>query len=299
LDRFTILLLITTLAMLVLVEAISFAWFDRTSRVQSRELAQRRELLSVRDASSGRNPHLAVTGNSLLLEGVDVPALADSLHKVIPVPYFVLGTEYFDWYFGLKRLFAEGTRPRYIVLGLSPNQLTSFYTRGNYSARYLFQQSDLLEVARRTHMDPTSASGFFLAHFSEFYSTRDVTRGFLMNRMLPSVAQLLHSRLSSPRQPTVTEALLRQLAPDRVSALSELCRASGSRLMLAVPPTYEKGAGIIAEIGNSLGVPVLVPVPDGEFDSSCYQADGFHMNDKGARIFTSRLATQLNYELLK
>ena len=55
------------------------------------------------------------------------------------MPYFVLATEYYDWLFGLKRLFAEGVRPRFVVLGLSPNQLASPRFHGDYSAQYLFE----------------------------------------------------------------------------------------------------------------------------------------------------------------
>src|SRR5207247_4039853 len=143
------------------------------------EMAQRETLLEVRDTTTSESPHVAVLGNSLLLDGVNVPLLKASTEaKIVPVPYFVLATLYYDWYYGLKRLFAEGMRPRYVLIGLSPNQFASFYTRGNYSARYLFQRSDLLEVARKTQMDRTTASGFVVAHFSEFYSTRDVTSGF-------------------------------------------------------------------------------------------------------------------------
>jgi hypothetical protein len=294
LDRFTIVLLATILGVLGVTEAVTVIAFDRTSKVQQREVAQRRALLSVSDSATQDTPHVAVLGNSLMLDGTDVPLLASKIEpRFVPVPYFVLGTEYFDWYFGLKRLFAEGVRPRYVVLGLSPNQFASFYTRGNYSARYLFQRTDLLEVARKTHMDPTTASEFVLSHFSKFFSTRDVTRGFIMTRLLPSVAAFLHnSRPGNNRQPSMDQALLRQLGPERIVALDHLCRVNGSQFMLVIPPTYERGAETIAEIGKTLGVRVLVPVNE-ELGPSYYQIDGFHLSQKGAEIFTRRLAEAL------
>jgi len=300
LDRFTIALLSTAAILLGLTEAVSVLRFDRTSKVQRRELAQRQALLSVRDSASSDDPHVAVLGNSLMLDGVDMPLLQSHMDaSYVPVPYFVLATNYYDWLFGLKRLFADGMRPRYIVLGLSPNQLAATGIRGDYSARYLFQQADLLRVVRRTHMDPTTASGFLLSHYSQFYSTRETTRGFILSKVLPSVGELLHSRLGVFYDPTIPDAELRPLASQRLAEIDQVCRANGAHFVLVVPPSYQKGAESIAQAGREAGVTVLVPVKEGEFDASYYQSDGFHLNDKGSEVFTSRLAASLRDVLSK
>ena len=299
-DRFTIALLCTVFALLALMEALSVVGFDRTSKVQRREVSERRTLLDVRDSEASDDPHVAVLGNSLILEGVDVSLLRAKIEPTYtPVPYFVLGTNYYDWFFGLKRLFAEGMRPRYVLLGLSPNQLAAQGIKGDYSARYLFQQSDLIDVVRKTHMDATSASGFLLAHYSEYYSTREITRGFFMRHVLPGVGELLHSRVVAFRDPEIKEAVLEPLAADRLAALDQLCRANGSHFLLVVPPSYQKGAQIIERAGRERGIPVLVPVPDGEFDASYYQSDGIHLNAKGSQVFTARLAASLREQLPK
>ena len=299
-DRFTIALLCTAFALLALTEAVSVLSFDRTSKVQRRELSERRTLLGVRDPEASEDPHVAVLGNSLMLEGVDVSLLRAKIEPMyIPVPYFVLGTNYYDWFFGLKRLFAEGMRPRYVLLGLSPNQLAAPGVKGDYSARYLFQQSDLIDVVRETHMDATTASGFLLAHYSEYYSTREITRGFFMSRVLPGVGELLHSRLGIFRDSEIKETVLEPLAVDRLTALDQLCRANGSHFILVVPPSYQKGAEIIRRVGRERGVLVLVPVAEDEFDASYYQSDGIHLNYKGSQVFTARLAASLLEQLRK
>jgi len=293
-DRFTIALLTTAVVLLALTETVSVVGFDRTSRVQREELSQRRALLSVRDADVDDDPHIALLGNSLMLEGLDVPLLRTKIGRTYStVPYFVLGTNYFDWYFGLKRLFAEGMRPRYVLLALSPNQLAAPGIRGDISARYLFQGSDLLEIVRETHMDATTASGFLLAHYSEFYSTRETTRSFLMLRLLPRVSQLLHQRLGTIHDPEINESVLKSLAAQRLTALDELCRANGSRFVFVVPPSYQRGAYTVRQAGTERGITVLVPVGEDEFDSSYYQSDGFHLNAKGSQAFTTRLAADL------
>lgn len=292
--RFTIVLLATVVTLLAVTEAVCVLAFDRTSKVQRRELAQRQELLSINDSNSNRSMHVAVLGNSLLLDGVNVPLLTEKLApKVVPVPYFVLATEYYDWYFGLKRLFAQGVRPRFVLLGLSPNQFASPTTRGDYSARYLFHLSDLWEVSRLTRMDATQTSGLFLSHFSEYYGTRTVIRGFILSRLLPSVAELLHNELANSRALPIEETTLRRRTEERLQALDQLCRANGATFVLVIPPTYQRGAQTIAEVGRTQGVRVLVPVANDALDSSFYQSDGFHLNDKGARIFTTQLAEVL------
>ena len=130
-NHLTIVLLSTVVVMLAGIECVTVVGFDRTSRVQRKQVAQRELLRTVRDSATGGTAHIAVLGNSLALEGVDVPLLAANVEtKAVPVPYFVLGTLYYDWYYGLKRLYAEGIRPRYVLLGLSPNHLASPSSRG-------------------------------------------------------------------------------------------------------------------------------------------------------------------------
>jgi hypothetical protein len=299
-DRFTIVLLSTIIVTLALLEVVCRERFDYTSNVQRRELAERRELLAVRDAGTSTDPHIALLGNSLMLHGIDVPLLDANLNsRYVPVPYFVLGTNYYDWFFGLKRLFAEGMRPQYVLLGLSPNQLATSDVQGDMSARYMIQQSDLLDIVRRTHMDATRASDFILAHYSEYYSTREITRGYVMSRVLPSVTELLHNQYASFRDPEIGESALKPLAVSRLTALDQLCRANGAHFLFVVPPSYQKGEDTILHAGIEQGVTVLLPVKDNEFDVSDYENDGIHMNEKGAQVFTMRLAAELNEELPK
>ncbi len=299
-NRFTILLLGTGMVMLLATEGLCRWGFDGASRVHRREISQRETLLSVKDSASSGIPHIAVLGNSLLLDGVDIPLLTENLRaQVVPVPYFVLATEYYDWDFGLKRLFAEGARPRFVLLGLSPNQLASPRSHGDYSARHLFQRADLMEVARETHMDPTTATGFFLSSFSKFYSTREITRSFILSQALPGVSELLQAKLANIHAPEIPVTTLSALAAERLQTLNKFCHANASQFVFVIPPTYQNGAETIAAAGREFGIPVLVPVANGVFDQSFYQSDGFHLNEKGSQLFTMQLATELKHELTK
>src|SRR5579863_4570472 len=272
LDRFTLILLTTILAFLLSLEAVCRVGFDRTSQVQRREVSQRKAVLALRDMGTSADGHVVMVGNSLMLEGVDMSALRARLKRT-PMPYFVLGTNYYDWYFGLKRLFAEGMRPAYVVIGVSPNQLATDAIRGDISSRYLFQSSDLLAIAHRTHMNATSASELLLSHYSEFYGTREIIRGYAMTRALPAVGEWLHGRFASYHDPELAESTLKPIATERLQALKQLCTTNGSMLIFVVPPTYQKGAMIIARAGEENGIIVLIPVGDGEYDASNFQSD--------------------------
>jgi hypothetical protein len=297
-NRFTVLLLGTGMVLLLATEGLCRWGFDRISRVHRLEISQREALLRVKDNTSSGNPHIAILGNSLLLDGLDVPLLTEKLQaQVTPVPYFVLATEYYDWDFGLKRLFAEGARPRFVLLGLSPNQLASPRSRGDYSAQHLFQKADLMEVAQETHMDATTATGFFLSSFSKFYSTREVTRSFVLRQTLPGVSDLLQTKLANVHAREVPAATLIPLATERLQTLSKLCYANGSQFVLVIPPTYQMGENTIVAVGREFGIPVLVPVGNGVLDQSFYKTDGFHLNEKGSQFFTIQLATELKDEL--
>jgi len=296
-DRFTVCLLVLVVVFLLSLEAVCRVGFDRTSRVQQREVSQRTAALQVRNPG-GNVKNVVMVGNSLMVEGVNLPLLTERIdHSYAVVPYFVLGTNYYDWYFGLKRMFAEGMRPDYVVIGLSPNQLAADSIRGDISSRYLFQSSDLLNIAGKTHMNATATSGLILAHYSEFYGTRDVIRGFAMSRVLPPVGEWLHTGFAAVRDPEVKEEMLKPIAMERLKNLNQLCIEHGAQFVLVIPPTYQKGAGTIERAGAEKGIKVLIPVGDHEFDASDYQSDGFHLNAEGAQKFTDRLAAELNQRL--
>ena len=78
-NRFTILLLATALVLLSATEGFSRWGFDRISKVQRLQLSQRSTLLGIRDTASTATPHIALVGNSLLLDGVNVPLLEEKL----------------------------------------------------------------------------------------------------------------------------------------------------------------------------------------------------------------------------
>ena len=83
-----------------------------------------------RTASDGRT-HVLVVGNSLLDEDVRFDRLHDALAARWDARRFVVEqTFYYDWYYGLKRLYREGARPDVVVLMLSHETVASHRDRG-------------------------------------------------------------------------------------------------------------------------------------------------------------------------
>jgi hypothetical protein len=88
-----------------------------------------------------------------------------------------------------------------------------------------------------------------------------------------------------------------RLDPKRIQALKLLCARYNSELILVIPPTGQPadtvGATQVHAAASTIGVSVLQPLPNTSVDSTYYQDDGFHLNEKGAHLFTSLLVGAL------
>jgi hypothetical protein len=101
------------------------------------------------------------------------------------------------------------------------------------------------------------------------------------------------------QEPELSDNSLKVISAERLASLSQLCLAHGARLIFVIPPTFQKGANVIAVAGEQRGVGVLIPVGANEFDSSRFQSDRLHLNAAGAQEFTARPATVLKQYLPK
>lgn len=283
----------------LLAELGTWLVFDRFSGGQialNRELA---ELHASRAAKTGGPPTILLVGNSLLDQDVDFPALETALApRWAAERLVVVDTQYLDWWYGLRRLFAEGARPAVVVVLLSPRQLMSQAVRGDYFAHYLMRSLDVVSVARDTRAHPTVATGMLFANFSRFYGVRSEIRKRAISVLIPKLPQLTAILLQGAPQ-DIDEARLTATALARLAALKGLAAEYGSKLVFVVPPTPSDvgrpGCWTIRDAGLSVGVPVLAIGP-GEMVESDY-ADGLHLNAEGARKFTPRLVAMLEDRL--
>jgi hypothetical protein len=277
----------------VLVELGSRLYFDRLSRMEHRRQTEYGEALTIRSLKPRAGSSVLVVGNSLLLEDVNFPVLQQDIGPGIDMRRVVVeNTFYLDWYYGLRKLFRHGAQPDIVVVVLNPLQLTSPIFDGGYSAHFLMDGRDLLNLAKDNGADRNEISEMALEHVSTFYGTRTEIRTWLLDKLLPQLPNLFRSK------PVLPKPLgLNELASRRLAQLRDLCAEHGSRLVVVLPPArLNSGLDIILPAAEANSVSLLLPINPGVLPSSDY-SDNFHLNSHGARKFTPALADALKQML--
>ena len=287
--------LVGVCAVLVVVfEIASNYLLKHDSETYARVSQQYADALTIRPAKPGEPRPVLMVGNSLLLEGIDVErlqALTSSRMRIHPI--FLEATGYYDWFYGLQRLFREGSRPEVVVLGVGVNSFLADSVRQDYVPLMLFDLRDTLSVASDLKMDRTAASNFVLAHSSVFWDTRSVLRTQILRHTIPHYRELV---LLLKPQPTIPQPQQFEARADsRLEQLRRLCEANGSKLILLVPPTpySEDAVREMTLASQKAGVEALVPIDPATLSTKYYQPDELHLNPEGAALFTSALATFL------
>lgn len=283
-------LLATIVLCALLVEVGMRAGFSRISRIGKRT---HEEYLGARDLKreSDVSPVL-LAGNSLLLEGVDIPTLESQLPGGIrPVRYIVEQTEYYDWFYGLKRLFAEGSRPAMVVLCIGPNHFVGNLMLLDSGPYYLYSLGDLPAIARLQHLSLTDASSMYFAHWSLFFAAKNGLRNFVMGKIDPPYATFLHELGMQPAPP-MTAHQVTAIATPRLAEIDELCRRNGARFAYLIPPGFVANEDALRGAAAAVHVPLLAPVRQSEWPLSKFR-DGFHLTPQSSIEFAKLLAPEL------
>ena len=163
-------------------------YFSRTERRVETELLGAR---SLRPVTADGRPTVLLAGNSLLLEGVQLDHLHDSLALQYEVSRLgIEQTQYLDWYFGLRRLLEEGARPSLIVLSLTTDQLASTLTLGEEFAHRQMSAQDFPLATQASKLDRTTASTYLFAHWSNWLADKSVIRERVLILLVPNFRQL-------------------------------------------------------------------------------------------------------------
>jgi hypothetical protein len=266
---------------------------EHLSRTERRVASELQAAKSLHPVTADGRPTVLLAGNSLLLEGVQL----DRLHENLAPDYEVsrLGieqTHYLDWYFGLRRLLEEGSRPSLIVLSLATDQLASRFTLGESFARRQMSARDFPLAIQESKLDRTTASTYLFAHWSNWLADKGVIRQRVLILLVPNFRELA-ARIADHGPHVNDPAVLLAMAQQRLPELRDLTQTYGVKIVLLIPPTqHEDQSRPIQELGEQRGVAVWVLSPPGEFPRTLYR-DGFHLNAEGSEIFTSRLAQQI------
>ena len=78
----------------------------------------------------------------------------------------------------------------------------------------------------------------------------------------------------------------------RLTQLNELCRNNGAQFMFVLAPALSNSNDLLLKAGALEGVDVDSPLPSLSLGPEFYM-DRYHLNEKGAAIFTEALAHDL------
>jgi hypothetical protein len=279
---------------IIALEFVSAHLLQRYSATYARVSEQYAKAVQVRPARSGEPTSVLMVGNSLLLDGVDV----DRLQELIPArmqiyPIFLEATGYYDWLYGLRRLFRQGASPQVVVIGVGANYFLENGVRREYVPMMFFDARDVFGVASDLHLDRTATSDLLLAHASAFWDTRSVVRTQILARIVPHVKDLF--LLADPRPVIPPGPDVEAKTILRLQSLRELCGAYGAKLIILVPPTLSSDTAVseMANAARKVGVDMSVPIDPETFPAGFYQPDGLHLNSAGAALFTAAVAIDL------
>jgi hypothetical protein len=286
--------LVTGLAVIFLgLELGSPLIVSRLSRTERRVESETRAASALHPVTPDGRPTVLLTGNSLLIEGVQLDPLRDKLAPQYAVSRLAIEqTHYLDWYFGLRRLLEEGSHPSVIVLSLATDQLASRFTLGESFARRQLSARDFKLVVQEAKLDKTTASTYLFAHWSNWLADKGFIRQDVLILLVPNF-RALAARIADHGPHVNDPSVLLGMAQQRLPELRELAQNYGVTIVLLVPPTlHQDHSQEIQELGDKVGVPVWVLSPPGEFPRDFFR-DGFHLNLRGSGIFTARLADQI------
>jgi hypothetical protein len=251
------------------------------------------------DSPLPHRPSFLVVGNSRLQAGIvrkELSALQrGNAANVAVLP--IENTAYLDWYFGGRRLLAEGSKPQFLVLCLSPADLVSNLTDGALFARILMRPADILRVKQAARLDWTTTTTYLMASASAWIGESTGIRNWIRNETVPGLPELAHYfEFENRAAPNPRADVMEEIVGRRLRQFSAVCATHGCTGLLVIPPMLrDQGDGSLAAIvraGRAAGVPVLIPLAPGELAKS-YFGDGFHLNERGAEIFTPRLLEAL------
>src|SRR6266852_3804659 len=184
-------LIVVSALLIIGLEIFSVYLLRHHSATYARISRQYDQAVKVRPTGPGEPPSVLMVGNSLLLHGVELnrlQALTSSRMRIYPI--FLEATGYYDWLYGLRRLFRQGARPQVVVVGVGVNYFLKSGVRQDYSPMLFFDARDTLAVASDLHLDRTAASDLLLAHSSTFWDTRNAIRTQILSHMVPHIEDL-------------------------------------------------------------------------------------------------------------
>src|SRR5581483_1012711 len=256
----------------------------------------------VRAASTVGGPRsVLIVGNSLVLHGINVPAVEQALGTgYAATKLSIVDSGYLDWLYGILSLFDRGSRPGTLVLAISPTQLVENRAPTGTTARMLWTTPNLVRYALESRPGLTAVSNRVFEHFSEFFAIRSRLRQDARRLIVPGY-EAMSRRYFVPAGDSSSDARHEEeVASERLRVLNSICAKRGVRFVfLLIPTNTASDRGLeqaLVVAGEQSSVPVLVPVSNGALDAQ-WLLDGYHLNATGAYAFSTRAGIALAAEL--
>jgi hypothetical protein len=286
-------ILLATLAVLLGgFEVFARVYVEGHSKVQREVNAEYAEALQI--ARSGRK-QLLIVGNSLVGDDVDFDLVRGKLpagwqaHR-----FWIYNTGYEDWYFGLRRLLAEGSRPDVVAVVFAGLNWYGSGIRGDYSAQYLFQTRDLLRIKSELDLDRTTTTSLLFARYSKFYALRSEIRKQVLQAAVPDLPHMYDLIKPGQTRP-IGDGEIEELLTHRIAAYRDVLKAYGVTLVLIVPPIPRPGAehhDAIRLAAARVAVEAIMPMSCANLPASDF-SDDMHLTPAGATLFTAAFTAQL------
>src|SRR3989449_1091828 len=265
-------------AFLIVLEGLSAYVLKHHSVTYRRVSQQLNRAVGARPEGTGEPTSVVMIGNSLFLDGIQVDRLQELTSERLRIyPIFLEATGYYDWLYGLRRIFRLGARPEVGVVQLEAISLLWNRGRTEYSPMLFFDAPDLLHVSSDLGLGRTAESSLLLAHWSAFSSAHSVIRTQILRSTIPHFTELFNLLILGQR-PTALRPDTEEIAEARLKTLRDLCHAHGAKMILLAPPVPSSESAVrkLVGIAQGIGVSTLVPIDPQMLTARYYESDVLH-----------------------
>lgn len=287
---------------LLLLEAGTRAWVARGEARASADTLNVRNLARTAAAMREHAGHKAlVLGNSLAHDGVRGDMLCDALRSAGRVDAGVFlgtpsGSSAMHWDYALRRYFTlAGAVPDEIFFCGHP---WHFADRPEDTARlhaFYVANADFGRALADMHGWDAKA-GFVLSRISSLWGVNTGLKARLFAALVPHYEEV-ETRLQRLRWTLTAPDASRSATTHLKRMLDELSGLHVRAHLVAMPTLRQSSPvpGSIVETGAEGGADLIDLTAMAGLDAGCYK-DGFHLNERGARLFSQQLALAVTKE---
>lgn len=276
-----------------LIEVSIRGYFWKMSVTHDRIRLEAAAAVQIKKRAAGPK-NILLLGNSLLQAAVNIEELNRHLQPNWRVIRFSIDqTTYYDWYYGLRRLLAEGASPDVVMFCAEPRHIICSSVHNEIFAYYLMHRKDILDVSQKLDMTPSQTFELVLANTSAYWALRKEIRKNLLGRLLPGLRDLALLFAQRAIEPTRLEEILIS-SKARLKEIKEIAASRGSLLGVVLPPPLTKEhAYALSSLGEDICVPIIAPLTNDNLRYTDYERDGYHLSAEGREKFTRAMSAAL------